>query len=79
MLQVASVIGDSVPIGILHAIYPIESTEESIERDLNALEQAAFMRRSDRPGYFQFCQVDLLADLVYLAPPVNCALTGSSL
>ena len=56
-MQVASVVGDSVPIGILHEIYPIEATEESIERDLNALEAAAFVRRSDRNGYFQFCQV----------------------
>lgn len=67
MLQVASVVGDSVPIGILHAIYPIEATEESLERDLNFLEQAAFVRRSDRPGYFQFCQVILVSFICRLS------------
>ena len=71
MLQVASVVGDSVPIGILHAIYPIESTEESLERDLNFLQQAAFVRRSDRPGYFQFCQVILPCRH---APPATCSI-----
>ena len=49
-VQVGSVMGMSVSLDLLAAIYPIAISTAALEHDLHQLEAARFMRPTDVPG-----------------------------
>ena len=58
-MQIASVMGTYVSVGLLQATYPIAVTPEALERDLLELERANFLRPTDVPGTWLMTQARL--------------------
>ena len=55
--QVASVIGITVNVDLLAAIYPIKAGRKDLETDLKVLEAAKLMRKTEGAGAWSFTQV----------------------
>ena len=57
LVQIASVMGESVSLHLLQATYPMAITAEAVEQDLLELEKASFLRCTDVPGTWLMTQV----------------------